>query len=129
MDIIDHYLYTKEHEWVSIEDNVATMGITDFAQNALGDITYVELPEEDSEVEQFEQCITVESVKAASDVFAVMSGRVIDVNRKLENDPSIINKDCFHKGWIIKVEVRDMDETTNLMSAEEYSQYVESLNH
>lgn len=127
MEIIEHYLYTKEHEWVSIEENTATVGITDYAQNALGDITYVELPEEESEVEQFEQCITVESVKAASDVFAPMGGKVVDVNRKLENDPALINKDCYHKGWIAKIEIRDMDETTNLMSAEEYTNYVESL--
>ncbi len=129
MEIIEHYLYTKEHEWVSIEDNTATMGITDFAQHALGDITYVELPQEDGDVEQFEQCITVESVKAASDVFAVMGGKVIDVNRKLEDDPALINRDCYEKGWIAKIDIRDMDETTNLMSADEYRNYAESLNH
>lgn len=129
MDIIEDYLYTKEHEWVSVEENTATIGITDYAQNALGDITYVELPDEDSEVEQFEQCITVESVKAASDVFAPMGGRVIEVNTKLEDNPALINKDCYVKGWIIKVEIADMDETTNLMSAEEYRSYVDTLNH
>ncbi len=128
MEIIEHYLYTKEHEWVSIEENTATMGITDYAQHALGDITYVELPAEESEVEQFEQCITVESVKAASDVFAVMGGRVIEVNRKLEDNPALINKDCYEKGWIIKIDIRDMDETTNLMAADEYRNFVESLN-
>ncbi len=127
MDIEDSFLYTKEHEWVSIEDNVATMGITDYAQNALGDVTYVELPEEEAEVEQFEQFVSVESVKAASDIFAPMSGRVVEVNRKLEDSPALINKDCFGKGWIAKIEVRDMDESTNLMTAEEYRNYLESL--
>ncbi len=128
-EIIDHFLYTKEHEWINIEDTIATMGITDYAQNALGDVTFVELPQEDQEVEQFEQCISVESVKAASDIFAPIGGRIIEINRKLEDDPALINKDCYGKGWIAKIEVRDLDETTNLMSAEEYRNLLESLDH
>ena len=127
MEIEDSFLYTKEHEWVSVEDNIATMGITDYAQEALGDVTYVELPEEESEVEQFEQIVSVESVKAASDIFAPMGGRIVEINRKLEDNPALINKDCYGKGWIAKIEVRDMDESTNLMSAEEYRNYLESL--
>jgi len=120
-------LYTKEHEWVSIEDNIATMGISDYAQEALGDVTYVELPAQEDEVEQFEQFVSVESVKAASDIFAPMGGKVIEINHKLEDNPALINKDCYVKGWIAKIEVRDMDESTNLMSAEEYRNYLESL--
>ena len=127
MEIEENFLYTKEHEWVSIEDNIATMGISDYAQEALGDVTYVELPEEESEVEQFEQFVSVESVKAASDIYSPMGGKVIEVNRKLEDDPALINKDCYGKGWIAKIEVRDMDESTNLMSAEEYRNFLESL--
>jgi glycine cleavage system H protein len=127
MEIEENFLYTKEHEWVSIEDNIATMGITDYAQEALGDVTYVELPEEESEVEQFEQFVSVESVKAASDIYSPMGGRVTEVNRKLEDTPGLINKDCYGKGWIAKLEVNDMDESTNLMSAEEYRNYLESL--
>jgi len=127
MEIEENFLYTKEHEWVSIEDNIATMGITEYAQDALGDVTYVELPQEESEVEQFEQFVSVESVKAASDIYAPMGGRVTEVNRKLEDTPGLINKDCYGKGWIAKIEVRDMDESTNLMSAEEYRNYLESL--
>jgi len=103
------------------------MGISDYAQEALGDVTYVELPEEESEVEQFEQFVSVESVKAASDIFAPMGGVVIEVNRKLEDTPGLINKDCYGKGWIAKIDVRDMDESTNLMSAEEYRNYLDSL--
>ena len=129
MEIEENFLYTKEHEWVSIEDNIATMGITDYAQEALGDVTYAELPEEGAEVEQFEQFVSVESVKAASDIFAPMGGKVTEVNRKLEDTPVLINKDCYGKGWIAKIEVRDMDESTNLMSAEEYRSYLESLAH
>lgn len=129
MEIIEHYLYTKEHEWINIEENTGTIGITDYAQNALGDVTYVELPEEEAEVEQFEQCISVESVKAASDIFAPMGGRIVEINRKLEDNPALINKDCYGKGWIAKIELRDMDETTNLMNADEYRNYLESLDH
>ena len=127
MEIEENFLYTKEHEWVSIEDNIATMGISNYAQEALGDVTYVELPEEELEVEQFEQFVSVESVKAASDIYAPMAGKVLEVNRKLEDNPALINKDCYGKGWIAKIEVRDMDESTNLMSAEEYRNYLESL--
>jgi glycine cleavage system H protein len=127
MEIEDNYLYTKEHEWVSIEDNIATVGISDYAQEALGDVTYVELPAEELEVDQFEQFVSVESVKAASDIYAPMGGKVVEVNRKLEDAPGLINKDCYAKGWIAKIEVRDMDESTNLMSAEEYRSYLESL--
>jgi len=129
MEIEENFLYTKEHEWVSIEDNIATMGISDYAQEALGDVTYVELPDEETEVEQFEQFVSVESVKAASDIYAPMGGRVTEVNRKLEETPGLINKDCYGKGWIAKIEVSDMDESTNLMSAEEYRNYLDSLAH
>jgi len=127
MEIMDHYFYTKEHEWVNLEDNIGTVGITDYAQNALGDITYVELPQQDQEVEQFEQFVSVESVKAASDIFCPMSGRIIEVNDRLEENPALINKDCFGKGWIAKIELKDLDEASNLMSAEDYRSYLESL--
>ena len=129
MEIEENFLYTKEHEWVSIEDNIATMGISDYAQEALGDVTYVELPVEETEVEQFEQFVSVESVKAASDIFAPIGGKVTEINRNLEDTPGLINKDCYGKGWIAKIEVRDLDESTNLMSAEEYRSYLESLAH
>ena len=127
MDIMDHYLYTKEHEWISIEENIGTVGITEYAQSALGDITYVELPQPDQEVDQFEQFVSVESVKAASDIFCPMSGRVVEINKKLEENPALINKDCYDKGWIAKIEIKDSDEATHLMSAEDYRTYVESL--
>jgi len=127
MEIIDHYLYTKEHEWINIEDNIGTVGITDYAQSALGDITFVELPVQDAEVEQFEEFVSVESVKAASDIFAPMSGRVIEVNAKLEDAPGMINKHCYTKGWMVKIEISSMDETSNLMTAEEYENYLESI--
>ena len=127
MEIVDHYFYTKEHEWISIEDKIGTVGITDYAQSQLGDITFAELPEVGIEVEQFEEFVSVESVKAASDIYSPMAGRVVEVNRKVENDPSIINKNCYEKGWLVKIEISDMDATSNLMTAEEYRQFLESL--
>ena len=129
MDIEEHYLYTKEHEWVVVEDGIATMGISDYAQSALGDITFVELPDVGAEVDQFEQFVSIESVKAASDIFSPMSGRVIEVNPKLEDAPGTVNKYCYTKGWMVKIEITSMDEASNLMTAEEYESYLESLEH
>ena len=127
MEIVGHYLYTKEHEWINIEDGVGTVGITEYAQSALGDITFVELPHVDSEVEQFEPLTALESVKAASDIFSPMSGRIVEINEELSEDPGLINRSCCDKGWIAKVEVSDMDEASNLMTASEYESYLESL--
>lgn len=124
MEIIEHYLYTKEHEWINIEDETGTIGITEYAQSSLGDITFVELPSVDDEVEQFEEFVSVESVKAASDIYAPMSGKIIEVNEELEDDPGVMNKYCYDKGWIAKIEVSDMDEAENLMTAEEYRKYL-----
>lgn len=127
METVDHYLYTKEHEWINIEDATATIGITDYAQEALGDITYIELPAINAEVEQFEQLSSVESVKAATDIYAPMSGRVTEVNAELESDPGLLNKSCYEKGWIAKIELADLNEKSNLMSAREYKKFLEGL--
>ena len=129
MEIMDHYLYSKEHEWINIEENIGTVGITDYAQSALGDITFVELPEVGLEVEQFEEFVSVESVKAASDIYSPMPGTIIEVNSKLESNPGLVNKDCFVKGWIAKIEITDMDASSNLMTADEYRQYLETIEH
>ncbi len=127
MEAENHLLYTKEHEWVNIEDKTATIGITEYAQEALGDITYVELPSEGEDVEQFEEFASVESVKAASDIFSPLSGKIIAVNKDLEADPGLINRSCFDKGWMIKIEISDMDEANNLMTAAEYTKFLESV--
>ena len=128
MNIEKDLLYTKEHEWVSIneEDNTATFGISDYAQEALGDITFIELPGVGSEVEQFEQFASIESVKAANDIFSPMSGKIIEVNVALESKPALINKSCYEKGWIAKIEINEMEETSNLMTADEYQSFLES---
>lgn len=127
MEIVEHYLYTKEHEWINIEDGVGAVGITEYAQSTLGDITFVELPKVGAEVEQFEQLTALESVKAASDIFSPMSGRITEVNGDLPEDPGLINRSCYEKGWIVKIEISDMDESSNLMTAAEYDSYLESL--
>ena len=127
MDIIEHCLYTKEHEWICVEDNVGTVGITDYAQSSLGDITFVELPATGDDVEQFEQFASVESVKAASDIFSPISGKVVEVNAVLREDPGIVNKQCYDKGWFIKIEMSDPEEISNLLTAEEYRNYLESI--
>ena len=127
MEIVEHYLYTKEHEWINMEDGVGTVGITEYAQSTLGDITFVELPNVDAEVEQFEPLTSLESVKSASDIFAPMSGRVVEINDELSEDPGLINRSCYDKGWIAKVEISDVDESSNLMTAAEYASYLESL--
>ena len=127
MDIPEHLLYTKEHEWINIEDDEATIGITDYAQESLGDITFIELPSAGDEVEQFGEFVSVESVKAASDIFSPMSGEVIDVNEDLNEDPGLINRSPYEKGWIARIKIADSEEQSNLMTAEEYSKFLESV--
>ena len=127
MEIYDHYYYTKEHEWINIEDGIGTVGISDYAQSSLGDITFVELPAVGGEVEQFEQFASLESVKAASDIFSPMSGKVLEVNLELDSNPGLINKECFEKGWIAKIELSSLEEKSNLMTGEEYRSYLKSL--
>jgi len=127
MDVNADYSYTKEHEWIHIDGNSATIGITDYAQGALGDITYVELPTIGAEVEQFEQYALIESVKAASDIFSPMSGKISEVNSELQSTPELINKSCYEKGWMAKIELSHIDEKANLMKANEYQKFLESL--
>ncbi len=123
----EEYLYTKEHEWICLEDSIAYAGIAEYAQSALGDITFIELPQVGNEVEQSEPFASVESVKAASDIFAPISGKIIEVNTDLESSPELINKSCYEKGWIAKIEVSDLEEKDSLMNAEEYGKFLEGL--
>jgi glycine cleavage system H protein len=127
MEIAEHLLYTKEHEWINIEDGEATIGISDYAQEALGDITFIELPSAGDEVEQFGEFVSVESVKAASDIFSPMSGEIIAVNEDLNEDPGLINKFPYEKGWIARIRISDSEEQSNLMTAEEYGKFLESV--
>jgi len=117
--------YTKEHEWVLLEENVATIGITDFAQESLGDITYVQLPKEGESVQKNDSFGVVESVKAVSDLYAPVSGRVVEVNQPLLEAPELINEDPYQEGWMLKIELANDADVEDLMSADEYKDYVE----
>jgi len=127
MDVVDHLLYTKEHEWVNIDGEEAVIGISDYAQESLGDITFVELPNVDEEVDQFEEYASIESVKAASDIFSPLTGKIIAVNVDLNEEPGLINKSPYEKGWIAKVKLSDHEEQSNLMTADEYRKFLESV--
>jgi glycine cleavage system H protein len=125
MKLPEGYLFTKEHEWVHIEDNVATIGITDFAQEALGDITFVQLPKEGEDISKDDPFGVVESVKAVSDLYAPVTGRVVEVNQPVLDAPELVNEDPFSDGWLLKVEVKDPENREGLMSGAEYKDYVE----
>lgn len=118
--------YAKTHEWVKIENGVATVGISDFAQSELGDIVYVELPDIDAEFESEAEIAVVESVKAASDIYAPVAGKVIEINEELDDDPELVNQDAYDKGWFIKLEVDSNVSTEGLLTAEEYQKLCES---
>ncbi|MCH8328889.1 MAG: glycine cleavage system protein GcvH [Nanoarchaeota archaeon] len=113
--------YTKEHEWIKVENDTATIGITDFAQEALTDIVFVELPEIGKKVEQLKTVATIESVKSVSDIYSPVSGEVIEVNEQLKDYPEIINNDPYGKGWLFKIKLADKNELDKMMSAEEYA--------
>lgn len=121
--------YTKEHTWVKAEGGVATIGITDYAQNELGEIVFVELPEIEAEVEHSTEFGVVESVKTVSDLYSPVSGVVVETNEDLLDSPEIINDSPYDDGWMLKVEMSDPRELASLMSAEEYQDFVESLQH
>jgi len=116
--------YSKDHEWVAVEGNKVKIGITDHAQEALGDVVFVELPEEGDEVTADESFGTVESVKAVSDIFSPVSGKVVEINEALLDAPETINSDAYGAGWMIVVELDDASELDGLLSAEEYEAFL-----
>lgn len=119
--------YSKEHEWVRLKGGLATVGITDYAQDQLGDIVYVELPPIGEILTQFEPFGVVESVKAASDLYAPLSGEVLEVNEELSDHPEFVNQNPYDRGWMIKIEPSDTSELDSLLTAEEYEEYLEGL--
>ena len=112
--------YTKEHEWIKVENDIGTVGITDFAQDALTDVVFVELPKIGKKVEKFKTAATIESVKSVSDIFAPVSGEIAEVNQQLIEHPEFVNKEPYGNGWIFKIKITDKNELDNLMSSEEY---------
>jgi glycine cleavage system H protein len=124
MNIPSELKYTKDHEWIKIEDNIATIGITDFAQGELGDIVYVDVDTLDDTVEEGEVFGSVEAVKTVSDLFMPLTGEVIEFNEALEDDPELVNTDPYNKGWMIKIEISDSSQIENLLNAEAYKDLI-----
>ncbi len=125
MKVVSGLYYSEDHEWVRVEGKTAYIGISDFAQHELGDIVYVELPDEDDEFEKGDSLGAIESVKAASDVIIPVSGRVVEINDELEDAPEKVNADAF-EAWLVKVELADDKELAGLMNAEAYETFIKS---
>ena len=121
----EKFLYTKEHEWVFVENNVATVGITDYAQQQLGEVVFVELPEVDADVEKHGEIGAIESSKAASDIYSPVAGKIIEVNQELEGTPELLNEDAFAAGWICKIQIENTP--NDLMTNKEYQDYLLGL--
>lgn len=117
-------LYTDQHEWVKVIDGVATVGITDYAQNALGDITFVEPPEVGRQLAKGEEACAIESCKAAAGIYAAVSGTITEANLSLQEDPALVNSDCYGKGWIYKMRLSDESELSHLMTPEKYEEFL-----
>lgn len=124
---VEGLLYTKEHEWARIDGEIAAIGITDYAQQMLGEIIFVELPQNGKKLRQKEELAVVESSKAASDVYSPVDGEVTEVNEQLQQKPELINKDCFGTGWICKIVITDKKPLKNLMDAKQYEQYLKTI--
>lgn len=123
----DDFYYTQDHEWIKIEREKATVGITDFAQKQLGDVVYVELPQIGRQLEFHQSLGVIESVKAVSDVYSPLSGEVIEVNEELNSSPELVNQDPHGKGWIIRLKIKDEAELQKLMSADEYEKFLDGI--
>jgi len=121
----NNLVYAASHEWVkTLEDGIVEVGITDFAQESLGDVVYVELPEVGAQVIATQECCAVESVKAASDIYAPVSGEIIAVNEDLDGEPELLNESPFDAGWMFRIKTNDLSELDNLMNSEEYANQV-----
>ena len=123
-NIVEEYYYTKDHEWVHIDETIATIGITAYAQDQMGEIVYADLPDEGQKVLQNEPFGAIESVKAASDLYSPISGTVLEVNSTIAEDIGILNDDPTDEGWLIRVEVENERELSNLMKSSEYKKYL-----
>ena len=127
MDFPDELKYTEDHEWVLVEDEIATIGITDFAQDQLGDVVFVELPEVGDQLETGKPLGVVESVKAVSDVYAPVSGEVVEINPELPDEPEMLNTSPYEDGWMIKIKLANTEELDALMDAASYQDFIEQV--
>ena len=122
------FKFTKEHEWVSLNEGVVAIGISDYAQKELGDVVYVELPEVGDKFKKGDTCSNIESVKAVNDIYSPVSGEVVEINEELEDNPELINQDAFGKGWIFKLKLSDKAELGSLMDSGAYEDYLKGIN-
>jgi len=125
MNVPDDLRYTKEHEWLKVEGKTVTVGVTDYAQEQLGDIVFVELPTEGEEIAKGDTFGALESVKAVSDCYAPVGGKVLEINDTLNDNPEMINEDCYGEGWLLKLELSDKSDLEGLMKDDEYKKFVE----
>ena len=125
MAILENFRYAKSHEYADVEGDIATIGISDYAQSELGDVVFVELPQPGAHVEVGEQFGSIESVKAVSELFSPVSGEVVEVNEALADNPALVTTDPFGDGWMVRIKVSDPTEVDELMSAEEYDEFLE----
>jgi len=126
MNLPEELKYTKEHEWIKVDGNIATIGITDFAQGELGDIVYIEIDSIGNELNVSEIFGTVEAVKTVSDLFMPIKGTVLEINSNIESTPEIVNEDPYDKGWIIKIEISENRDIENLLSANDYRKMIDN---
>ena len=125
MNIPAQLRYTKEHEWIDVENNIAIVGITDWAQSELGDVVFVELPNVGDSVILGEPFGTIEAVKAVSELFAPVTGKVVGTNPEIESDPTVVNRSAFDQAWLIKIEIENSEELNGLLSAEQYAKLID----
>ncbi|WP_412519674.1 glycine cleavage system protein GcvH [Staphylococcus simulans] len=124
MAVPEELKYSKEHEWVKVEDDTVTIGITEYAQGELGDIVFVELPETDDDIDEGESFGSVESVKTVSELYAPVSGTVVEVNEELEDSPEFVNESPYEKAWMVKVKLNDASQLDELLSADQYKEMI-----
>ena len=124
MNFPEDLKFSKEHEWVRISGNIATIGVSDYAQDQLGEVVFIELPDEGEEFEKDDAFGVIESVKSVNDIYAPLTGRIVDVNDPVVDSPEIVNEDPYGEGWLVKIELSDPKELGELMSAKDYEAYI-----
>ncbi len=124
MNCPDNLLYTSDHEWIKVDGNIATIGITDFAQGELGDIIFVEFPEVDDQFDKEDVLGSIEAVKTVADFFVPLTGKVAEINSALEDNPELVNQDPYGDGWLIKLDIEDSEELSDLLSPEAYGELI-----
>jgi len=123
MNVPENFLFTDDHEWVDINGDIATIGITDYAQGELGDIVFIEFPDLNTEFQKGESIGTIEAVKTVADIYMPLSGKIVALNDELNDDPSLVNNNPFDKGWMLKVQIMHKDEVSELMNTEKYNNF------